>query len=515
MPTNFMNSIMVKKPRKNMFDLTHDHKTTLNLGWLVPTTAIQCVPGDRFNIGCETLVRFQPLIAPVMHRLDVYMHYFFVPFRLLWENWEQYITSGVEGSDVPVHPYIHLQVNQWQKGSLADYLGVPQPSGAGQAVDFNINAFYFAAYQKIYNDYYRDQNQIAEVEWELTDGGNPQADFNVLRRRAWEHDYFTSALPWAQKGGAVEIPIGGFDDIPVAFNTSTGMIGAAHWTTGSVTDGLSTPQPAINVATPAGAIPGPGPNDLFARTSLLTAAQSNINDLRTAIVLQEWLEKNARSGTRYIESILAHFGVHSSDKRLQRPEYITGTKSPIIISEILQTGESGITPQGNMAGHGISVQGHDRYGSYFCEEHGLIMGIMSIMPKTAYNNGIERMMLVPQDRFEYFWPEFANIGEQPVYNAEVYAWTNTALETFGYMPRYSQYKTMHSKNSADMRDNLRFWTFTRNFDTQPALNSDFIECIPTDDPFAVTDVETDHIIAHVLHKIRAVRPMPKFGTPTF
>lgn len=514
-----MNSIMVKRPKKNLFDLTHDHKTTFDMGQLIPTTAIQCVPGDKFHIGCETLVRFQPLIAPVMHRMDVFMHYFFIPFRLLWENWEDYITSGVEGSDVPAHPFIVADPDDQEEGTLNDYLGVPIANGAGQTVNMNLNAFYWAAYQKVWADYYRDQNQQDDETVGLLDGDNEANKpwLLPLRRRAWEHDYFTSALPWAQKGGAVEIPIGGFDDVPVAYNTSTTMIGAAHIPAGVVTDGISSPQIDNPVVAPVGGLVGAA--DTFARTSQLAATTSNINDLRTSIMLQEWLEKNARSGTRYVESILAHFGVRSSDQRLQRPEFITGTKTPVIISEILQTSasqEEDITsPQGNMAGHGIAVTGGQKYGHYYCEEHGLIMGIMSVMPKTAYNNGIERMLIRPTDRFEYFWPEFANIGEQPVYNAEVYAFTNTALQTFGYMPRYSQYKTMHSRNSADMRTNLRFWTFTRNFAAQPALNEDFITCVPSTDPFAVTGTDTRHLIAHVLHKITAIRPMPKFGTPTF
>jgi hypothetical protein len=253
---------------------------------------------------------------------------------------------------------------------------------------------------------------------------------------------------------------------------------------------------------------------MFAETDGLELQPTTINDLRRAFRLQEWLEKNARGGTRYIENILTHFGVKSSDKRLQRPEYITGVKSPVVISEIVNTtGQTEGLPQGNLAGHGVSVSS-GRSGSYFCEEHGYIIGIMSVMPKTAYQQGIPKTFL-KNDTLDYFWPSFAHIGEQPVTNNEIYAYTASAEDTFGYVPRYAEYKYMPSRVAGDFRTTLDYWHLGRKFATQPSLNSAFVNCDATKRIFAVDDPEGDSLYCHVLNKIKAVRPMPKFGTPMF
>ena len=232
--------------------------------------------------------------------------------------------------------------------------------------------------------------------------------------------------------------------------------------------------------------------------------------------MQEWLEKNARGGTRYIENILTHFGVKSSDARLQRPEYITGMKTPVVISEVLNTtGESSGLPQGNMAGHGVSVGG-GYTGKYYAEEHGYIIGIMSVMPKTAYQQGIPKNYL-KTDPTEFFWPSFAHIGEQEVQNQELYAFTNTATETFGYVPRYAEYKFLSNRVAGDFRTTLDYWHLGRIFNTQPTLSQEFLE-MDTEDMdariFAVQSTE-DNLYIQVLNKIKAIRPMPVFGTPNF
>jgi hypothetical protein len=228
--------------------------------------------------------------------------------------------------------------------------------------------------------------------------------------------------------------------------------------------------------------------------------------------LQEWLERSARGGTRYVESILSHFGVKSSDKRLQRPEYITGTKSPVIISEVLNTAGAAL-PQGNMSGHGMAVNS-GKAGSYRCEEHGYIIGIMSVMPKTAYQQGIPKHFL-KDDPFDYFWPSFANIGEQEVKNDEVYAFTPTGNEPFGYVPRYAEYKFEQSRVAGDFRTSLAYWHLGRIFNSQPGLNGTFITSDPTHRIFAVTDPLQEKLYAHVLNRVTAIRPMPKFGIPSF
>jgi len=346
----------------------------------------------------------------------------------------------------------------------------------------------------------------------LVDGSNysNRANLLTLRRRAWEHDYFTASLPFAQKGAAVDIPLGQIQDNAPIYRDSS-----------SVTPTTLTGTPYSVVV--------PGSNsestttDLFAATGGLEVEPTTINDLRRAYRLQEWLEKNARGGTRYIESILSHFGVKSSDARLQRPEYITGVKTPVVVSEVLNTSGTFEStdpdaptspPQGNMAGHGIAVSS-GKSGRYYAEEHGYIIGIMSVMPKTAYQQGIPRNFL-KLDPLDYFWPSFANIGEQEVQLQELYAYTSNKTDTFGYVPRYAEYKYMPSRVAGDFRTSLSYWHLGRIFDNEPTLSQEFVECTPEDTQriFAVTDPDAQKLYCHVLNKIKAVRPMPKYGTPT-
>lgn len=509
---NLFNSIKLTKPKKNVFDLSHDVKLSLNMGELVPILAMECIPGDKFNLSCESLLRFAPLVSPVMHRMDVTMHYFFVPNRILWPNWEKFITNTEVAGNLPAFPYLEI-ASQSIYSPLMDYMGIPDPAAApftGQPT--RISALPFAAYQKIYNEYYRDQNLITAVVDILTDGDNV-LNLNALialRKRAWEHDYFTAALPFPQKGDAVDLPLGDVTLKPTwsadgdspHFQTGAGVTQA-----GNVISDNSGVLDEIFV----GANVDPNAYD---PDGSLEVQPTTINDLRRAFRLQEWLERNARGGTRYVENILAHFGVRSSDKRLQRPEYITGTKSPVQISEVLNTSDTANAPQGNMAGHGVSVTS-GKYGSYYCEEHGYIIGIMSVMPKTAYQQGIPRQFLKTNDPFEYYWPSFANIGEQEVQNRELYAFVANDTDTFGYVPRYAEYKYMPSRVAGEFRSSLDFWHLGRIFATTPALNQTFVEADPTTRVFAVTGGATQKLYAHVLNKIRAVRAMPKFGNPSF
>ena len=510
---NLFNSVQVSKPKKNVFDLSHDVKMSAKMGQLTPVLVQECVPGDSFQIGCDSLIRFAPLLAPVMHRIDVSVHYFFVPNRILWDNWEKFITDA---NTQHVLPYLKTKdvFQDANQKKFADYMGIPPNNSA---IVTNINALPFAAYQAIYNEYYRDQNLIPEVDYKLTDGeNNPTANLNnkwfQMRNRAWEHDYFTSSLPFAQKGAAVDIPIGQISgDTPVLINNNvpTTLQGTA-----------GNPNQFIDAAVAAG-VPA---DELYAATDGLDIGATTINDLRRAFRLQEWLEKNARGGTRYIENILMHFGVKSSDARLQRPEYITGIKTPVIISEVLNTagtfepGDPDVAASpvtGSMAGHGVAVS-TGKYGNYFCEEHGYIIGIMSVMPKTAYQQGIPKTYL-KNDPLDFFWPSFAHIGEQPVVNNEIFAYTATGDDTFGYVPRYAEYKFNPSRVAGDFRTSLDYWHLGRIFANQPALNQTFIECTPAqvNRIFAVTDENQDTLYCQVYNKIRAVRPMPKFGTPMF
>lgn len=501
---NLFNSIKLNKPRKNKFDLTHDVKMSMDMGNLVPILALECVPGDSFKLSCESLLRFAPLVAPVMHRMNVFMHYFFVPNRLLWDGWEPWITDA-SSERVPPNMTLTDALTAPQKKFL-DYMGIPPNYSTAKPLVASPMAC--AAYQMIYNEYYRDQNLIAPVNYKLNDGGVLDGtDLLTLRKRAWQHDYFTASLPWAQKGNAVDIPLAQLTDAPIKMSVNPPV--------GNTVLSGSNLDPLVEYGTPNDPNGDIDLTNLYADNSGVNAESTTVNDLRRAFKLQEWLERNARAGTRYIENIFGHFGVKSSDARLNRPEYITGTKSPVVISEVLNTtGEAAGLPQGNMAGHGISVTS-GKYGKYFCEEHGYIIGIMSVMPLPAYQQGVPKHFLKYDDQFKFFWPSFAHIGEQEVLNKEIYLPHTTPDGTFGYVPRYAEYKYMPSRVAGDFRTTLDYWHLGRIFANDPNLNQTFIECDPGKRIFAVEDPDTDSLYVHVLNKISAIRPMPKFGNPTF
>lgn len=507
MSKNIFNSVKMTRPGRNVFDLSHDVKMSMDMGYLVPTLALEVVPGDKMVLSCESLVRFAPMIAPPMHRVNVYMHYWFVPNRIIWPQWEKWISNELPlGTQAP---YLDVDGSESpDEKIMLDYFGVPTiPAPNGYTERINCLPFY--AYNKIYNDYYRDQNLITEVNVEATDGDNTtfRTDFLTLRKRAWEHDYFTSSLPFAQKGAAVDIPLG----------------------TVEVTDGLSTSAQGRFIDPTTGNIIAAGTASIQGSGSLIAASGSSsyydpqgtlsvgattINDLRRAFRLQEWLEKNARGGTRYAENILAHFGVKSDDARLQRAEYITGSSSPVVISEVLNTSATVDEPQGEMAGHGVSVT-RGNYGSYFAKEHGYIIGIMSVLPRTCYQQGIPKHFLKTADPLNYYWPSFANIGEQEVTKNEIYAYQSESQDTFGYVPRYAEYKYIPSRVAGEFKTTLAYWHWGRIFAGAPDLNQDFIECTPRKDVFAVEYQDVQSLFVHIFHKIKAVRPMPKYGTPTF
>jgi hypothetical protein len=514
---NLFNSIQLPKVGSNVFDLSHDVKMSFKMGGLYPTCVMECVPGDKVKIGTETMLRFAPLIAPVMHKVNVTTHYFFVPNRILWPNWEQWITGNLDVQP----PRIQLFDNTVGLGfpikSLADYLGYPtQLTFNGKSFpdpDAQIGSpFPIAAYNKIYNEYYRDQNLQAEVLDTLTDGSN-DAFRNIaagsVKQRAWQHDYFTSCLPWAQKGDAVTIPIG---EVDITYRSDVGgtvfrqLDGTAFTNQDSLGHSDSGGQPR------QGSTTGTRYNIDNSSQLVGTAEAADINSLRRAFRLQEWLERNARGGTRYIESILAHFGVKSSDARLQRPEYLGGSKGKMVISEVLSTAETTL-PVGNMAGHGISVSGGNEF-RYNVEEHGWIIGLISVTPETAYQQGLHRS-LHKLNRLDYFWPTFANIGEQEVKNIELYADGNDVGDTFGYVPRYAEYKFLNSRVAGEMKTSLDYWHLGRKFTAKPNLNGSFISCDPSTRIFAVEDPSVDNIYGHIFNNIKAIRKMPKYGTPNF
>jgi hypothetical protein len=519
MSTPIFNQIEIKGVGSNTFDLSHDKKLSLNMGELVPICVIDTIPGDNFHINTSQMIRFAPLVAPIMHQVKVYTHYFFVPNRLVWENWQNFITGGEDGLDTSVFPFLQNSIQAKNVGNLSDYMGLPSDQGTLGTQLTNISAIPFAAYQLIYNEYYRDQNLIPKVEYKLSDGLQTITGLRQIRKRAWQHDYFTSALPWTQKGIEATIPLGTTAPLDYVAQGSTRTRVSPGGTLTTGVGGINTTSSAIISGLVSPGVTGTinFDNSEQLRVDLSQATASSINDLRRAFRLQEWLEKNARGGSRYTESILSHFGVKSSDARLQRPEYLGGSQSPVTFSEVLQTSSTGDyaeTPQGNMAGHGINVGG-SRGIHHYCEEHGYIIGIMSVMPKTSYYQGVPKHFL-KFDKFDYFWPSFANLGEQPIQNKEVFlsAALNNMDDTFGYIPRYAEYKYIPDTVHGDFRTSLDFWHMARKFATQPNLNATFITADPREDIFAVTAPGINKLYAHVFNQVKASRKMPVFGTPT-
>ena len=480
------------RPGRSVFDLSYDKKLTCDMGQLIPIMCDEMVPGDTFTVGNDIVMRFQPLVAPIMHEVNNYVHYFFVPTRILWDDWEDFISGGVEGD-------FSGELPRWNPtnttvGSLWDYFGFPTtitPVGA-LPLDFPRRA-----YNRIYNEYYRDETLIDEVA----------EDQETILNRCWEKDYFTSALPWQQRGIAPALPIAGtavalWADSAFGLKTS----GYDPITVSSFASDSKFYTPLASEKANLKAVLNSNTVDLS------QASTFNVSDLRLAFQVQKWLERNARAGARYTEFLTSHFGVSPRDERLQRPEYLGGSKSPCIISEVLQTSSSDSTSaQGNLAGHGISV---DRTFAckYTAQEFGYIIGIMSVMPRSAYQQGIDRQWL-RRTKYDFFFPEFANLSEQAIETAEIYATAVEADNTkiFGYQGRYDEMRVKRNMVCGLMRSTFDYWHLGRKFATEPALNASFVTCTPDKRIFAVQD--EPGLIVNVGNRIKAVRPMPIQSNP--
>lgn len=524
---NIFQKVPVKAPPRNAFNLTHDVKMSTRFGSLTPVCIMETYPGDKFKIGADLLLRFAPLISPVMHQFSAYIHYFFVPNRIIWPQFEQFIYADPGAVVENVPPYIDIPVGlDWNAYPLLSHMGIPNPTNnPGADISERVSALPFAAYQKIYTDYFRDQNlvpklnigspggQITDDTIHLINGTNQDYldELIKMRQRAYSHDYFNSCLPWAQKGAAVKIPLDIADNVPVfvAQDSLSPATTSTYWEANTIPSGY------VNIDVAKGTADRPSPiSDLYAETDGLQGS-ALIEDLRRSIVLQQFLEKSARSGTRYGEGTLAHFNVRTSDKRIQRSEYITGIRTDFMIGEVLNTSGAGDLPQANMAGHGVSMgQGH--IGNYFCEEHGWIIGVLSILPRPAYFQGIPRHFKRLSSPLDYAFPEFAHIGEQPVPLSELYGFYDGNTETFGYQSRYAELKYMPNRVAGDFQTSLSFWHDAIKFGSAPALNQEFIECPsnPEHHPiFAVQD-GTDYIYGQVLNKVTKVCQLPVFGVPS-
>lgn len=521
MSHNLFNDVIYNNVPMNTFPMDHSRKFSFNMGQLVPTYVQEVVPGDTFSVSQEQLIRMAPMVAPPMHRCRVKTYSFFVPNRLQWDGWEDFITNPLDPANPA--PFFDNPTTDIKVGSLADYLGYP--TGLVGAKKFNV--FAIGAYFKIWDDYFRDQNLMPSDEFsKFVDGGNNSKGM-LLRafnqegpyNKCWEKDYFTSALPFPQKGEAVTLALGGTADIDFV-NDGTRLTNIQSVGNGTTpVDGnakFDNTSPTTTILTDANNIQMVVDNSENLEVDLTSVTAISVEDLRRAFRLQEWLEINARSGNRYIESIQNHFGVRSSDARLQRAEFLGGGSSNISFSEVLQMSASDeTTPQGNMAGHGINAGSNGGFTRTF-EEHGYIISLMCVIPDTAYNNPTPRQ-LTRLDPLDYLWPKFAQLGEQAVYNYEVdgeYP-SGDALDVFGYQGRYTDYKYNHSTVHGDFKTDLDYWHMSRKFASHnPVLNPDFVISDPTTRIFAVEDINVDKLYCVLFNRVKARRPLPRYNIPT-
>lgn len=507
----FSNVPSVRLPRAS-FDRTKTHKDTIDSGFLYPVYWEEIYPGDSVIMDPVIFGRVATLINPIMDNLWLDVFWFFTQNRLLDDNWVKLMgeqDKPGDSIDFTVPQLVHQSTSATGFKNLADRFGIPPDASNGG--DISVNAYPFRAYNRIWNEWFRDQNLQDSLN-SPTDAGPDNVNFYVLQKRGKRHDYFTSCLPWPQKGDSVSVPIGTrapiFADPGAAGNAVT------------VGDATQTQQQTLNASAanltfnaPSGSYPG----QLFADLSTATAA--TINQLRQAFQVQRLLERDARGGTRYPELLQSHFGVRDPSLAvLQRPVYLGGGTIPINITPIAQTSETqsgSQTPQANLAGMGTMSGGNIGFRGSFTE-HGILMCLVMIRADLTYQQGIRREFF-RSTRYDYYWPVLAHLGEQAVQNREIFAdGTATDTETFGYQERHAELRyspnTIAGKFRSKATGTLDPWHLSQNFASRPALNSSFIE---EDPPVArvIAAQNEPQFLIDCMFKTRWVRPMPMYGVP--
>lgn len=609
--------------RKSKFNLTHLHSTTLDMGYLVPICLLDCLPNDSFRISLSSFIRAQPMLSPLMHEVFLYTQYWFVPYRLLWDNWEAFITGGNDGLETPPFPIVKAPENGFQTGSLADYFGFPINQGG-----IEVSAMPFRAMAEIWNTRYRDEDLQSEIPISYADGLDDDTSVSLLSP-AWRKDYFTTARGSTQRGAEISVPVsvggsgakthlrysvklevvvGGLsllnrgehfyfsqcgqadsptcqayegealwrevtkrklqdklaqittiasahlpadtDVLPWSYTFSNEDLATLtiedftmyyidrvatqgaptdwEWRSHNVTDmaftsikviytaksiqeGAQTTVQIINLGSVLGNWSSYNISaEIKAPAVSGQVGSLDIRDLRVASALQRYQERSLKYGNRYEEFIQREFGIKPRDSRIQRPEYLGGSKSVLQISEVLQTAEGTDTGVGTMRGHGVAGM-KQRPIRFTCPEHGLILGLLSIRPAPVYTQGIDRAWL-KRTKLDFFVPELANVGMQEVFTQEVFATKDNKNMIFGYQDRYNEYRSMRPRVTGEFRTTqLSYWNIARHFDQAPHLNDNFINMAFSAQtfkrPFAVQNAHA--FLAMIRNNIRAYRPIPK------
>lgn len=472
--------------KRNKFNLSHYKLLTCDPGYLVPITWYETLPGDTIQQRTSTLIRVSPLNAPAMHPHIVRIHNFFVPYRQIWDDFESFITGGEDGLDATVHPYI--EASSITEGTLSDYLGLPVGT---YSPDLKFSALPFRVYNAIYNHYYRDQDLISEVANSTGNGADTTSN-TTIQKVAWEKDYFTTTRGATQLGAAVSVPIGTEADV---YGPTSGTIGIKAGPGTSTLYGMGAGSTYVT-----GSAYTTGITENL-KVDLAGASGVDVNDLRLAFALQRYQEARQQYGARYVE-YLRYLGVRSSDARLNNPQFLAGGRNTLQFSEVLATDGANT---GDLYGHGIGALRTNRFRRFF-EEHGIVMSLMSIRPKAMYTQGLHKSWSREVNE-DYFQKELQFIGEDEVYNKEIYADHTTPDGIFGYQARYDCYRSLPSTISGEFLSTLDHYHEGRIFSSDPSLNQSFVECTPPKRIVASSGTDMFYVMAN--HSVQARRMMAK------